>query len=68
MGDALESVDVHKRNAVLPPEVQRFLDKWAKHLSLSISIDGDKQLHDSCRVFPDGSGSYDLAIAAAKDY
>ena len=23
------------------PEVQRFLDKWAKHLSLSISIDGD---------------------------
>ena len=50
------------------PEVQRFLDKWAKHLSLSISIDGDKQLHDSCRVFPDGSGSYDLAIAAAKDY
>ena len=33
------------------PEVQRFLDKWAKHLSLSISIDGDKQLHDSCRVF-----------------
>ena len=50
------------------PEVQRFLDKWAKRLSLSISIDGDKQLHDSCRVFPDGSGSYDLAIAAAKDY
>ena len=26
------------------PEVQRFLDKWAKRLSLSISIDGDKQL------------------------
>lgn len=50
------------------PEVQRFLDKWTTHLSLSVSIDGDKQLHDSCRVFPDGSGSYDLAIAAAKDY
>ena len=50
------------------PEVQRFLEKWAAHVSLSVSIDGDKQLHDSCRVFPDGSGSYDLAIAAAKDY
>lgn len=50
------------------PEVQRFLTKWADHLSLSISIDGDKQLHDACRVFHDGSGSYDLAIAAAKDY
>lgn len=50
------------------PEVQRFIEKWHRHLSLSISIDGNKQLHDSCRVFPDGSGSYDIAIAAAKDY
>ncbi|MDD7151419.1 MAG: hypothetical protein PUH43_05790 [Clostridium sp.] len=25
-------------------------------------------MHDSCRVFPDGSGSYDLAIKAAKHY
>lgn len=50
------------------PEVQRFIAKWQKHLSLSISIDGNKQLHDACRVFADGSGSYDIAIAAAKDY
>jgi len=25
-------------------------------------------LHDSCRKFPDGTGSYDLAIAAVKHY
>ena len=50
------------------PEVQRFIAKWHRHLSLSISIDGNKKLHDACRVFPDGSGSYDIAIAAAKDY
>lgn len=48
--------------------VQKFIKKWHRHLALGISIDGDKVLHDSCRVFPDGSGSYDLAIAAALDY
>lgn len=50
------------------PEVQRFISKWRDHLSLSISIDGNKELHDSCRLFPDGRGSYDLAIEAARHY
>lgn len=50
------------------PEVQKFIQKWNKHLSLGISIDGNKQLHDSCRVFPDGSGSYDMAIKAVHHY
>ena len=49
-------------------EVQDFLKKWKDHLSFNISIDGNKQLHDSCRVFPDGSGSYDLAIKAVHHY
>ena len=35
---------------------------------MSISIDGNKELHDSCRKFPDGSGSYDKAIEAVKHY
>ena len=50
------------------PKVQKFIKKHQTHLSFSISIDGNKELHDSCRVFPDGSGSYDLAIKAAKHY
>lgn len=50
------------------PDVQKFIKKWNRHLSYSISIDGNKRLHDACRVFPDGSGSYDIAIAAARDY
>lgn len=45
------------------PKVQAFLQRHKEHLSFSISIDGNKKLHDSCRVFPDGSGSYDIAIA-----
>lgn len=50
------------------PRVQRFLQKHRNDLSLSITIDGNKELHDSCRVFHDGRGSYDLAVAAAQDW
>lgn len=50
------------------PKVQAFLKKWMKHLSFNISIDGNKQLHDACRVFPDGSGSYDKAMAGVRHY
>lgn len=50
------------------PRVQRFLSKYRGRVSFSVTIDGNKELHDSCRVFPDGSGSYDVAVAAAKDW
>ena len=48
--------------------VQSYLKKYGRWVSFSVSIDGNKQLHDSCRVFSDGSGSYDVAVAAAKHY
>ena len=50
------------------PEVQDFIKKYKDHLSLSITVDGHKELHDSCRIFADGTGSYDLAIAAVHHY
>ena len=34
---------------------------------MNITVDGNKQLHDACRLFSDGTGSYDLAHAAALD-
>ena len=46
------------------PKVQNYLKKYNKFLSLAITLDGNKTLHDSCRVFPDGSGSYDKVIKA----
>ncbi|MEG1519691.1 MAG: radical SAM peptide maturase, CXXX-repeat target family [Clostridia bacterium] len=49
-------------------KVQAYLKKYKDFLALSVSVDGDKALHDSCRKFPNGDGSYDMAIAAAKDY
>lgn len=48
------------------PEVQRVLQKWNQRLSFSVTVDGNKELHDSCRVFPDGRPSYDLAISAGE--
>lgn len=49
-------------------KVQKVLKKWARVLSYGVSVDGNKKLHDTCRVFADGKGSYDLAIAAVKDW
>lgn len=49
-------------------KVQNFIRKHQRHLFLTISIDGNKELHDSCRIFPDGRGSYDMAMEAAKHY
>ena len=50
------------------PKVQEFLKKYAATLSLSISIDGTKELHDTCRIFPNGQGSYDIAMKAVEHY
>ena len=49
-------------------KVQHFLKKYEKHISYGITVDGNKELHDSCRIFPDGRPSYDMAIAAVKDW
>lgn len=50
------------------PEVQAYIKKNLNHLSFSISIDGNKELHNACRKFPNGKGSYDIAIAGVKHY
>ena len=50
------------------PEVQAYLNKYRDKISFSISIDGNKELHDKCRVFPDGRGSYDIAMSAVKHW
>lgn len=37
-------------------------------MSFNITIDGNKELHDACRIFQDGSPSYDIAMAAVNDW
>lgn len=48
------------------PKVQQFIKKWRDKLSLTISLDGCKELHDACRVFPNGQGSYDIVEQAVR--
>lgn len=46
------------------PKVQTFLDKYGNFVSLNITIDGPKEIHDACRLDYDGNGSFDRAFAA----
>ena len=46
------------------PEVQQFIKRFAPFLSMTITIDGPKHLHDACRKDFDGNGSFDRAIKA----
>lgn len=50
------------------PEVQDFIKKFHSRLSFGITIDGDKDMHDACRVHPDGRGSWEEANAAQLHY
>ena len=49
-------------------KVQNFIRKYKNRLSLAITVDGDKEMHDSCRVFQDGRGSWEDANAAQMHY
>jgi sulfatase maturation enzyme AslB (radical SAM superfamily) len=50
------------------PKVQEFFKRYGHLIHLSVSIDGNKELHDSCRIDLNGNGSYDKAIEAVKLY
>lgn len=50
------------------PKVQAYLEKNRRVVSFGISLDGCRDLHDMCRVFPDGTGSYDIAEAGCIHY
>ena len=49
-------------------EVQEFFKLYSSQISFNISIDGNKELHDACRVQPNGEGSYDIDIAALNHF
>lgn len=43
-------------------KVQQFLEKNKNHISIGLSIDGNKEKHNKQRVYPNGKGSYDDVI------
>lgn len=50
------------------PKVQAFLKKFRGFVNFSITIDGPKEIHDICRVYHDGRGTFDDAYAAMKHF
>lgn len=50
------------------PAVQDFLKKFRGNVSFSITLDGPKEIHDTCRVYHDGRGNFDDAYAAMKHF
>ena len=50
------------------PKVQKYLEKNKKHIGLSITLDGSKELHDACRLTIDGKPTYDQVLKACMDY
>lgn len=50
------------------PKVQQFFQKYEKFCSLSISVDGNKELHDQCRIDTQGNATYDRVISAVHQY
>ena len=48
--------------------VQKYLNKYGNFISLGITIDGPKELHDACRKDHFNNGSFDTAFSAWLDW
>lgn len=49
-------------------DVQSFFKDYSQNISFNISIDGNKELHDACRIQPNGEGSYDIDMLALNHF
>ena len=49
-------------------DVKSYIEKHKEKLDLPITLDGCKELHDKCRKYYNGKGSYDDVEKAVKDY
>ena len=49
-------------------DVQKFFKKYNDFTSFAVTIDGNKEIHDACRVDFSGNGSYDRVIKTVHAY
>lgn len=49
-------------------KVQDYIKKFQGMMSIGITIDGTRQMHDACRVFPEGHGSYDIVEKSVEQW
>ncbi len=55
--------------AYFEPKVQEYLEKNKDRLSFSVTLDGNRELHNACRVYAGTNvGCYDEAVAACNDW
>jgi len=52
----------------LSDKFQKFLSKNKNRVYVGMTIDGNKELHDSCRVYKDGRGSYDDVVKSVRKW
>ena len=48
------------------PAMQRFMTLFNGRVSLTLTLDGSRELHDACRRYPDGRPSYDIVARATR--
>ena len=46
------------------PKVKEFFNKFKNFISFTITIDGPREIHDACRKYPTGEGTYEDTYAA----
>lgn len=56
-GVSLPVFSFNTNGTLLNKEIIEFINQY--HISVTISIDGDKENHDKMRIFKDGTGTYD---------
>jgi len=54
--------------AYFEKDVQDFFKDYIQNISFNISIDGNRELHDTCRIQPNGEGSYDIDMLALNHF
>lgn len=49
-------------------EVQNFIKEFRNFISLTFTLDGPKEIHDTCRIYPNGKGNFDDAFKAHQHF
>ncbi len=50
------------------PKIQSFFEKYNRWISFTISVDGNEELHNSCRIDLSGNGTYSRVISSIRTY
>ena len=53
---------------IFNPKVKEFFNKFKDFVSFCITIDGPKDIHDACRIYPTGEGTFNDTYAAIKEF